>query len=121
MAQTVADLVNLGLTEHEAQRIVNRKTKADEKNAKSIETAEKRLPKAQEEVDYATGRIEDWTAKRDAAQAKVDKYKGIISGNGESADDVDASVPQSEAQVMAELDKDEATTDKPKARRGAKK
>ncbi len=108
MSQTVQDLVNLGLTEHEAKRIVNRKNKADEKNAKSIETAEKRLPKAQEEVDYATSRIADWQVKAAVAQAKVDKYVGIISGNGESADDVDASVPQSEAQVFVETDKKEA-------------
>lgn len=114
MSQTVEDLVNLGLTENEAKRIINRKTKAEEKNKSSIETAEKRLPKAQEELDHAADRVEHWQGKAAEAQAKVDKYVGIISGSGESVDDVDASVPQSEAQVLAEVDKTEAA--KPRGR-----
>ena len=87
MTQSLAELVNLGLTEHEAQRIISRKSKADEKNTKAIETAEKRLPKAQAEVDYAASRVKDWQDKAAAAQAKVDRYVGIISGSGESVDD----------------------------------
>jgi hypothetical protein len=37
-----------------------------------VATAEKRLPKAQAELDHAADRVEHWQAKAEAAQKKVD-------------------------------------------------
>ncbi len=86
MAQTIADLVALGLTENEAKRIVNRKAKEAEKSASQIATAEKRLPKIQADLDHAADRAKHWTDRAAELQAKVDKYVAVISG--ESTEDI---------------------------------
>lgn len=80
MAQTVEDLMAAGLTKAEAERVINRKAKAAEKSEGAKARAEKALPKAQAEVDHAVARVEHWQAKAATAQAKVDKYVGVIEG-----------------------------------------
>lgn len=100
MAQSVAELMELGLSEIEAKRVIARKAKAEDKNKSSIETAEKRLPKAQADLDHAADRAAHWQTKAAEAQAKVDKYVGIISGNGEDAGvDDEADAEQAEESV----------------------
>jgi peptidoglycan hydrolase CwlO-like protein len=89
MAQTIEELMELGLSKAEAERVINRKAKAVAKSESSVATAEKRLPKAQAELDHAADRVEHWQAKAEAAQKKVDKYVGIIEGNGEDAGEDD--------------------------------
>lgn len=88
MSQTVEELVALGLSEAEAKRVINRKEKAEAKSSSAIATAEKRLPKAQEQLDHAANRAEHWNAVAAKAQEKVDKYVAIISG--ESTDEAPA-------------------------------
>ena len=78
--QTVEDLVKLGLSEAEAQRVINRKAKAEAKSTGAKARAEKALPKAQAELDHAVERVEHWQAAAAKAQAKVDKYVAVVSG-----------------------------------------
>lgn len=80
MAQSVEELVALGLSKAEAERVVNRRVKAEAKSSTAIATAEKRLPKAQSDLDYATERRDHWQGVVEAAGAKVVKYTAIISG-----------------------------------------
>lgn len=89
MGQTVEQLMDAGLTKAEAERVINRKAKASKKSEGAKARAEKALPKAQAEVDHATERVEHWQGKAAAAQAKVDKYVAVISGesNEVPADD----------------------------------
>lgn len=93
MAKTIEELMDAGLTEAEAKRVINRRTKATEKDEKQKALAEARLPKAQEQLDHAAERVEHWQKQAAAAQAKVDKYVAIISGESdedapeEAADD----------------------------------
>lgn len=84
MSKTVEELVALGFTELEAKRAFARKAKAAEKSETTIATAEKRLPKAQADLDHAVDRAQHWQGVAEAAQTKVDKYVAIISG--EAAD-----------------------------------
>lgn len=80
MAQTVEELVALGLSEAEAKRVINRKEKAAKKDTGAKERAEKALPKAQAELDHAVSRIEHWQAKAEVAQKKVDRNVAIVEG-----------------------------------------
>lgn len=84
MAQTVEYLVNLGLSEAEAKRVVNRQTKAETKTTSNIALAEKRLPKAQAELDHASARLAHWQGVVEAAGAKVVKYTTIIAGEDDN-------------------------------------
>ena len=81
MASTKEELMEAGLTEAEAERVINRRTKAAEKNEGAKARAEKALPKAQADLDHAVSRVEHWQGKAAEAQAKVDKYVGVISGD----------------------------------------
>lgn len=124
MAQTVEDLVELGLSEAEAKRVINRKAKAEEKASSSKALAEKRLPKAQAALDYANKRKEHWTGVADAAQAKVDKYNAVISG--ESTEELpaedDSDEAPGEAQLLVEAEAAQAAkpAKKTTSRRGTK-
>lgn len=95
MAQTIEELMELGLSKAEAERVINRKAKAAEKDAGAKERAEARLPKAQAELDHAASRVEHWQAKAEAAQKKVDRYVAIVSG--ESNEDVNDVEDEAEA------------------------
>lgn len=112
MAQTVQDLVELGLSEAEAKRVINRKAKAEEKNAQAIALAEKRLPKAQADLDHASARQAHWAGVVEAAGTKVAKYTAIIAGEDEGTD-----VPE-ETEVEAEVPAEEPA--KPARSRGKK-
>lgn len=90
MAQTVEELVALGLSEAEAKRVINRKEKAAKKDDGAKARAEKALPKAQAELDHAVERIEHWQAKAEVAQKKVDRNVAIVEGK--PAPDVDPDV-----------------------------
>lgn len=79
MAQSIEELVALGLSKAEAERVINRKVKAEQKSGSAKATAEKRLPKIQEDLDHAAGRVAHWQTKAAELQAKVDKYVAIIS------------------------------------------
>jgi len=89
MASTVEELVAAGLTEAEAQRVVNRRAKAEKKSAGAKERAERMLPKLQEQLDYEVGRAKQWQEKADATQAKIDKYVAIVSGESTEEPDAD--------------------------------
>ena len=80
MAQTVEQLMEAGLTKAEAERVVKRRENAAKKSESQVALAEKRLPKAQEQADHAAARQAHWTEVAAKAQAKVDKYVAIISG-----------------------------------------
>lgn len=80
MAKTVEELMDAGLTKAEAERVINRQAKAAEKSESAKARAEKALPKAQADLDHAAARVEHWQGKAAAAQAKVDKYVAVISG-----------------------------------------
>lgn len=84
MASTKEELMAAGMTENEALRVIARKAKAAKQSANAKERAEKALPKAQEDLDHAVARAEHWQGKAAEAQAKVDKYVGIISGDIEA-------------------------------------
>lgn len=88
MAQTVKELMDLGLSKAEAERVINRKAKWSEKRSVAVARAERLLPKAQEELDYAAGRVEMWAKKAEKANARVEKYIAIIDGtSNEDASD----------------------------------
>lgn len=87
MAQSVEELVALGLSEAEAQRVIKRNTKAAEKSESAKARAERVLPKAQEQLDHAKARVDHWSGKAAELQAKVDKYNAVIAG--ESTEEVD--------------------------------
>lgn len=89
MASTVEELVEAGLTEAEAQRVINRRAKAEKKSAGAKERAERMLPKLQEQLDYETSRSEQWAEKAAATQAKIDKYVAIVSGESDEEPDAD--------------------------------
>ena len=103
MAQTVEDLMELGLSKAEAERVVNRKAKEAEKNAAAIATAEKRLPKAQADLDHATARQAHWAKAVEVAGSKVAKYTSIIAG-----EDVALPVEEETSEVEPEATKPKA-------------
>lgn len=83
MAQTVKELMELGLSEAEAERVLKRKAKENGKRAEAVARAERLLPKAQEELDYAAERVKMWAAKAEKANARVEKYIAIIDGTSD--------------------------------------
>lgn len=80
MAKTVEELMELGLSQAEAERVVNRAAKAEAKSSSTIATAEKRLPTAQAKLDHASARRDHWQSVVEAEGAKVAKYTAIIAG-----------------------------------------
>lgn len=94
MAQSIAELMELGLSKAEAERVINRRAKAEAESAKSKAVAEKRLPKIQADLDHAVERAKLWSGRVDELQAKLDKYNGILGvpNEVESADEPKAEV-----------------------------
>lgn len=115
MAQTVADLVELGLSEAEAKRVINRKEKAEAKTATSIALAKKRLPKIEEDLAHAKARVEHWTEQAKVLEEKADKYHAVIDGT--STESGEEPAESSEAQQIAEAQAEA----KPKATRSRAK
>lgn len=99
MAQTIEDLIALGLSETEAKRVINRKAKEEEKSAQAIALAEKRLPKAQAELDHASARQAHWAAAVEVAGTKVAKYTAIIAGEDEGTEMPEESEPELELDI----------------------
>lgn len=86
MANTIEGLMELGLSKSEAERIVNRNAKAAEKQAAAVARAEKRLPKAQADLDHASARVAHWTKVMQEAGEKVARNTAIIAGEDVSED-----------------------------------
>lgn len=110
MAQTVKDLMDLGLSETEAQRVVKRKEKEAAKSATTIALAEKRLPKAQADLDHATARQAHWAAVVEKAGSKVAKYAAIIAGE-------DVALPTEEETASEDEDVTEVDVEAPAAKK----
>ncbi len=117
MAQTIEQLMELGLSKAEAERVINRNTKEAEKKAAAVERAEKRLPKAQAELDHASDRAAHWKAVAEKAGEKVAKYTAIIAG-----EDVELPIEESEpseAQQLADAEAEAPVEDKPAAKKSS--
>ena len=78
--QSVKELMALGLSEAEAERVINRNAKVAKQTASAKARAEKALPKLNDELEHALGRVAHWQAKADAVQAKIDKYSDVVRG-----------------------------------------
>lgn len=103
MSDSIKSLMDLGLSEIEAQRVLARKAKAEATAAAAVARAEKRLPKILQDLGHASNRADHWATIRDGLQEKADAVRAIIDGTTtevEAAEEV-AEAPAEVAEAPA--------------------
>lgn len=96
MTNSIQDLMNMGLSEAEAKRVINRNAKEMAAKEATLARANKRLPKLEAELAHATNRAEHWAGIKDELEAKVAEVSAVIDGRPLAAPVAEGEEPTEE-------------------------